>query len=134
MIDYCIVSSDNGMVFNFLPSWILAFFDKTCNFFPYFLTFSVIIQDVWVPGPAKLMGGWKMSYWKILSCHGIGFDFWISQFLCNFLLTKFAFFPGFWKFLSFFKFFQLQGPSNLLWGLLIEHFIVSSNIGMVFNI
>ena len=35
--------------------------------------------------------------------------------------------------LSFFKFFQLQGPGNLIWGLLIGHCVFSSNNGMVFN-
>ena len=43
----------------------------------------------------------------------------------QFFLTKFAFFSGCLKIFILLKFFQLQGPGNLL---------VSSNNGMVFNV
>ena len=80
--------------------------------------------------PENLKSGWMISYWKFFWSHRIGFNFWISQILAIFL-TKFA---SFWKFSSYFQFFQLQGQGNLLWGLLIGHFIVSFNNGRVFHI
>ena len=43
-------------------------------------------------------------------------------------------FCSFFKILPFFEFFQPQGPGNLLYVLIIEHFIVSSNNGTVFNV
>ena len=43
-------------------------------------------------------------------------------------------FAIFWKFLSFFEFFQLQGPGNVLCGLTIEHCMICINNGLVFNI
>ena len=43
------------------------------------------------------------------------------------------FFQVFWKIVIFWVF-QLQGPGNLLQGLIIGHCTVSSNNGLVFNI
>ena len=89
-------------------------------------------------GPKNLIRGWIISYWRISSCHGIGFNFWISQILAIFFDKTLFFWQNFFQvfenFCNFFQFFQLQGPGNLLWGLLIGHFIVASNSGMVFNI
>ena len=36
--------------------------------------------------------------------------------------------------LSFFDFFQLQGPGNVLCGLIIEHCIISSNNGLFLHL
>ena len=44
------------------------------------------------------------------------------------------FFSFFENFLSFFEIFQLQGPGNVLGDLTIEHCMVCSNNGLVFNI
>ena len=44
------------------------------------------------------------------------------------------FFKFFENFLSFFEIFQLQGPGNLIKGLIIGHCIVPCNNGLVFNI
>ena len=103
--------------------------DANCSCFLTYLLSSFKFFDC--QRQENLIMGWIISYWKFFICHGIGFNFWISQILAIFL-NKFAF-SGFWKLLSFFQFLQFQGPGNLLWGLLIGHCIVSSNNRMVFN-
>ena len=65
MIDYCIVSCGNGMVFNFLPSWILAFFDKACNFFPFFWHLLSLFKFYESQGPENLISGWMTGYFKL---------------------------------------------------------------------
>ena len=120
----------------FLPSWILAFFDKTCNFFIFFDIYChhCLLSSLSPRGQENLISGWIISYLKIFSCHGIGFNFSISQILAIFIFGKISIFFRFLKIFVIFEFFQLQGPGNLFWGLLIGHCIVSSNNGMVFNI
>ena len=131
MINYCIVFSGNGMVFNFLPSWILAFFWQSLQFFHIFFDIVSLFKLLESQGPENLISGWIISYWKF---------FWLPWNRCQLLnITNFAFYKiriffRFWKFLSVFQFFQLQGPGNFLWDLLIGHFIVSSNNRIVFNI
>ena len=50
------------------------------------------------------------------------------------MILFFAIFFKFFENLLFFEFFQLQGQGNLLQGLIIGHYTVSSNNGLVFNI
>ena len=87
MVDHCIISSWfmwNG--FHVFAIMNLSIFWQNLQFFFHiFWHLLSLFKLFYSQGPKKFIRVWIISYWKIFfSCHGIGFNFWMSQIIAIF--------------------------------------------------
>ena len=80
-------------------------------------------------GARKTPKGLKISYWQIFIGRAIDFQLFNVTNVSKFLIKV-----AFWKFLSFFRFFQSQEPRNILKGLKIGYCIIFRCNGISCNV